>query len=161
MATGQPDIVFTSVKLSQSNSTHAKHHYHGLKHAIRYLYSTWTDSIYFWHTQPHTNSLTDRSHPSTATAKTSFLTIDLIITLPSLLLLATWTGPLVSRKVILSVASAFNWQAAQLSTKLNFTSCLPCQLPKPSSWWHARLEESPSLYAAYYGTSRFPRKQPL
>ena len=35
MSTCQPDIAFTSVKLSQSNSTPAKHLYHGLKHAIQ------------------------------------------------------------------------------------------------------------------------------
>jgi hypothetical protein len=38
MTTCQPDIAFTSVKLSQSNSTPAEHHYHGLKHAFRYVY---------------------------------------------------------------------------------------------------------------------------
>ncbi len=43
MTTCQPDIAFTSVKLSQSNSRPAEIHYHGLKHAIRYLYTTRTD----------------------------------------------------------------------------------------------------------------------
>jgi hypothetical protein len=47
MTTCQPDIAFTSVKLSQSNSTPAEIHYHGLKHAIRYLYMTRNDGIYF------------------------------------------------------------------------------------------------------------------
>jgi hypothetical protein len=36
MTTCRPDIAFTSVKLSQSNSTPAEIHYHGLKHAILY-----------------------------------------------------------------------------------------------------------------------------
>ena len=27
-------------------------HYHGLKHAIRYLYNTWTDGLYYWCTHP-------------------------------------------------------------------------------------------------------------
>jgi hypothetical protein len=48
--TCRPDISFTSVKLSQSNSAPAKHHYHGLKQAIRYLYITRHDGIYFWQT---------------------------------------------------------------------------------------------------------------
>ena len=52
MMTCRPDIAFTSVKLLQSNSAPAEHHFHGLKHAIRYLYITWNDGIYFWHTQP-------------------------------------------------------------------------------------------------------------
>jgi hypothetical protein len=51
ISTCQPDITFTSVKLSQSNSTPTKHHYHGLKHAIRYLYMTRHDGIYFWRTR--------------------------------------------------------------------------------------------------------------
>jgi hypothetical protein len=48
MTTCRPDISFTSVKLSQSNSAPAEHHYHGLKHAIRYVYITRQDGIYFW-----------------------------------------------------------------------------------------------------------------
>jgi hypothetical protein len=52
MTTCRPDIAFTSVKLSQSNSTPAEIHYHGLKHAIRYLYITRNDGIYFWRTSP-------------------------------------------------------------------------------------------------------------
>jgi hypothetical protein len=51
MTTCRPDIAFTSVKLSQSNSAPAEHHYHGLKHLIRYLYATRNDGIYFWRTQ--------------------------------------------------------------------------------------------------------------
>jgi KUP system potassium uptake protein len=51
MTTCRPDISFTSVKLSQSNSAPAEHHYHGLKHAIRFLYLTRHDGIYFWRTR--------------------------------------------------------------------------------------------------------------
>ncbi len=50
MTTCRPDLAFTSVKLSQSNSALAEHHYHGLKHAIWYTYSTRHDGIYFWRT---------------------------------------------------------------------------------------------------------------
>jgi hypothetical protein len=52
MTTCHPDIAFTSVKLSQSNSRPAEIHYHGLKHAIRYLYATQTDGLYYWRTLP-------------------------------------------------------------------------------------------------------------
>jgi hypothetical protein len=51
MTTCRPDISYTSVKLSQSNSAPAEHHYHGLKHAIRFLYITRHDGIYFWRTR--------------------------------------------------------------------------------------------------------------
>ncbi len=50
MMTCRPDIAFTSVKLLQSNSAPVEHHYHGLKHTIRYIYITWNDGIYFWWT---------------------------------------------------------------------------------------------------------------
>jgi hypothetical protein len=52
IATYRPDLAYTAVKLSQSNSCPVEHHYHGLKHAIQYLYATHLDGIYFWHTQP-------------------------------------------------------------------------------------------------------------
>ena len=48
MTTCRPDIVFASVKLSQSNSCPHEHHYHGLKHTIKYLYATRNDGIYYW-----------------------------------------------------------------------------------------------------------------
>jgi hypothetical protein len=47
MTTCRPDILFTSIKLSQSNSAPAEHHYHDLKHAIRYVFTTRHDGIYF------------------------------------------------------------------------------------------------------------------
>jgi hypothetical protein len=55
MRTCRPDIAFTSVKLSQSNSAPAEHHYHYLKHAIRYVYITREDGIYFWRTTIRTD----------------------------------------------------------------------------------------------------------
>ncbi len=52
MTTTQPDLTFASIKLSQANSAPDKHYYHGLKHALKYLYSTWNDGIYFLRTAP-------------------------------------------------------------------------------------------------------------
>ena len=40
MTTTRPDVAFASVKLSQANSAPDEHHYHGVKHALKYLYST-------------------------------------------------------------------------------------------------------------------------
>jgi hypothetical protein len=53
MTTCRPDLAFHSVKLSQSNSCLHKIHYHGLKCAHKYLFSTKYDGIYFWRTSPH------------------------------------------------------------------------------------------------------------
>jgi hypothetical protein len=48
MTTCRPDLAYASVKLSQSNSTPSECQFHGLKHAIRYLYTTRHEGIYFW-----------------------------------------------------------------------------------------------------------------
>ncbi len=52
MTTTCPDLTFASVKLSQANSCPDEHHYHGVKHALKYLYSTRDDGLYFWRTAP-------------------------------------------------------------------------------------------------------------
>jgi hypothetical protein len=52
MTTCRPDLAFASVKLSQSNSCPHKIHHHGLKHALKYLYNSKDDGIYFWRTSP-------------------------------------------------------------------------------------------------------------
>jgi hypothetical protein len=53
MTTCHPDLAFASVKFSQSKSCLHKIHYHDLKCAIKYLFSTKDDGIYFWRTSPH------------------------------------------------------------------------------------------------------------
>jgi len=50
MTTTRPDVAYASVKLSQANAAPDEHHYHGVKHALKYLYSTRDDGIYFWRT---------------------------------------------------------------------------------------------------------------
>ena len=52
MTTCRPDLAYTSVKLSQSNSCPAEDHYHGLKHALKFLYNSRDDGIYFWRPIP-------------------------------------------------------------------------------------------------------------
>ncbi len=52
MTTCCPDLAFASVKLSQLNSCPHKIHYHGLKSALKYLYSTNEDGICFWRSSP-------------------------------------------------------------------------------------------------------------
>jgi hypothetical protein len=52
MTTCHPDLTYTSVKLSQSNSCPHELHFHGLKHALKFLYSSKDDGLYFWRTQP-------------------------------------------------------------------------------------------------------------
>ena len=52
MTTYQPDMAFAREKLSQANSTPHELHFHGVKHALKYLYSTKDDGLYFWQTAP-------------------------------------------------------------------------------------------------------------
>ena len=52
VTTCRPDLAFASVKLSQSNSCPHKIHFHGLKQALKYLFTSKEDGIYFWRTSP-------------------------------------------------------------------------------------------------------------
>ncbi len=54
MTTCRPDLGYTSVKLSQSNTCPAEEHYHGLKHALKFLYNSREDGLYYW--RPHPRS---------------------------------------------------------------------------------------------------------
>jgi len=52
MTTCRPDLSYASVKLSQSNSCPHELHFHGLKHALKFLYNSRDDGLYFWRTGP-------------------------------------------------------------------------------------------------------------
>jgi hypothetical protein len=52
ITTCRPDLAYTSIKLSQSNSCPHELHFHGLKHALKFLYNTRNDGLYFWCTRP-------------------------------------------------------------------------------------------------------------
>ena len=52
MTTCRPDLTYSSVKLSQSNSCPHEIHYHDLKHPLKYLYHTRDNGLYFWQTHP-------------------------------------------------------------------------------------------------------------
>ncbi len=52
MTTTRPDVAFASIKLSQANAAPDEHHYHGVKHTLKYIYSTRDDGFYFWRTAP-------------------------------------------------------------------------------------------------------------
>ncbi len=52
MKTCQPDLVYASVKLLQSNSCPHELHFHGLKHTLKFMYNSRDDGLYFWRTAP-------------------------------------------------------------------------------------------------------------
>ena len=48
----QPNILFSTIKLSQYSASPAKIHYDAVKDIYRYLKATKNDSIYYWHKEP-------------------------------------------------------------------------------------------------------------
>jgi hypothetical protein len=47
-----PDLSFATVKLSQHNTCPGRVHFEGVRHALKYLYQTRSESLYFWRTTP-------------------------------------------------------------------------------------------------------------
>jgi hypothetical protein len=47
-----PDLSFATVKLSQHNTCPGKVHFDGVRHALKYLYQTRSEGLYFWRTTP-------------------------------------------------------------------------------------------------------------
>jgi hypothetical protein len=71
MTITRPNLAFASVKLSQANLCPEEVHYHAIKHALKYLYSTRDEGIYTGKL-PHTpNSIKAQAHQSTAISRTS------------------------------------------------------------------------------------------
>jgi KUP system potassium uptake protein len=52
MVTCRPDISTTVVKCAQHSACPNRYHYHAVRHALKYLYITRKDGIYFWRAQP-------------------------------------------------------------------------------------------------------------
>ena len=52
MTTCCPDMAYASVKLSKANACPHEHYFHGVKHTLKYLYSTKDDGLYFGQTAP-------------------------------------------------------------------------------------------------------------
>ena len=52
LVTCRPDILFTSIKLSQYSAAPAAKHYDALQDIFRYLYTTKNEGIYYWRQQP-------------------------------------------------------------------------------------------------------------
>ncbi|KAL7545720.1 hypothetical protein ACHAWF_009070 [Thalassiosira exigua] len=51
--TCRPDLSYAVVRTSQYSTCPAAIHYHGVRHALKYLYCTRGDGIYFWRTTPN------------------------------------------------------------------------------------------------------------
>ncbi len=53
MTTCHSNLVYTSVKISQSNTCPDEIHYNSLKHALKFLYNSRDDGLHFYRTTPH------------------------------------------------------------------------------------------------------------
>lgn len=58
----RPDLSYTTVKLAQVSAAPAKCHFDGLRHALKYLYQTRSDGLYFWRSSPR-NEIEDIPPP--------------------------------------------------------------------------------------------------
>ena len=68
----RPDMAYASVKLSQANACPHENHFHGVKHPLKYLYSTKDDGLYFWRTAPR-DEFPDGPHPKINSNKQDLL----------------------------------------------------------------------------------------
>jgi hypothetical protein len=68
----QPDLSFTTVKLSQYNSCPAKIHFDRVQHALNSLYQTWAEVLYFWRTNPQPE-LDNKPLPTTLSTELDLL----------------------------------------------------------------------------------------
>jgi hypothetical protein len=72
MTTCRPDLAYTSVKLSQSNTCPDEIHYNGLKPALNFLYNSRDDGLYFWQKTPHLK-FPERPPPTINSNKTNIM----------------------------------------------------------------------------------------
>jgi hypothetical protein len=135
MTTCPPDLSYASVKLSQSNSCPHELHFHGLKHALKFLYHSRDDSLYFWRTGPCMELPEGPIPPiQIATNRASFSTIAPNSMIMLHMHILTLTGQLVSKHDVRSVASAFASLVARSHINANSNRRLPVLLLKQNLW---------------------------
>jgi hypothetical protein len=158
MTTCRPDIAFTSVKLSQSNSAPAEHHYHGLKHAIRYVYITWNDGIYFWRTASCTE-LPERPLPTVNSNRQDLLVDDhpdhdatTAVDYGN----SDWATCMKTRQSFSGIC--IQLAGGTIAYKTKFQSTVTLSSTEANSWQLVMLVACVFLFGAFCGTSTFHRK---
>jgi hypothetical protein len=158
MTTCRPDIACTSIKLPQSNSAPAKHHYHGLKRTIRYIYVTRNNGIYIWRTRPSPD-LMDGPLP-TINSNACNLLLDNWPNHEASIAIAysnsDWATCVKTHRLFSGICIVAPWP-----TKQNSNRQLPYyHLPKWSLWLPATLAVCSSTFAASYGTLMSCKRMP-
>jgi hypothetical protein len=134
MTTCHPDFAYTSMKLSQFNTSLDKIHYYGLKHALKFLYNSCNDGLYFWRTAP-VSSFPMVLHPASTVIR---MTSSLMVTHNSMHLLHTplliLTGPHALKLDNLLVVSAYGSSMARLHTNTNSNPLWLAPVPESNLW---------------------------
>ncbi len=156
-----PDLAYTAVKLSQSNTAPHEIHYHGLKHALKFLYNSRDHGIYFWRTSPRPN------FPVGPTLGINSNNNNILLdACPQFDALCTHAYADLDWATCPKTQRSFGGACIHLAGKpshINSASNLPSQDPAPklNLWLLVMLKKWSSIYAAFYGTSTFPkRRQP-
>lgn len=74
LVTCRPDISYAVVKCAQATTAPHEIHYHGIKHLLKYLYTTRDDGIYYWREQANDTLLPHLPLPSITSSTTDLLT---------------------------------------------------------------------------------------
>ena len=133
MTTCHPDIAYAGVKLSQANACPHEHHFHGVKHVLKYLYNTKEDGLYYWRTAP-CDEFPEGPLPKIATSTTSSWRNALNTTHTCSMHMPTLIGLLASKRVDHLGDRAFALLEAQMLTSQNFTPQWLDHPQRPNSW---------------------------
>jgi hypothetical protein len=119
MTTCRPDLAYTSVKLSQFNSCPHKLHFHGLKHALKFLYNSKDDAY-----TSGAQALVQSSQKAPSLRSIAIIKIFLLTTGHNSMHLSPMptripTGQHVSKLVVLSEESVSVLQVDPLLTNVN------------------------------------------
>jgi hypothetical protein len=130
MTTCHPDLAYVAVKLSQSNHCSHEHHYHGLRHALKYLYVTKVR-------HQDRNSKRALSHLSTAINKTCSLQMITQNMMPTYCTcMQIRTGLHVPKLYAHLEVLARAWPGERLRISVNSNLHLRDLPPKRNSWRH-------------------------
>ncbi len=156
-----PNLSFATVKLSQYNLGPAKIHFDRVRHALKYLYQTQTEGLYYWRTNPQLE-LESKPLPAVWALSTIYSRTSNNATNPSQLLAwAMQIGHLVHAPNNPSQAYSFIWQVLQWLKKLNCRILLPHCLWNLNLWLHTTLQKCYYIFAASCETSMFFKKPPV
>jgi hypothetical protein len=134
MTTCRPDLTYTSIKLSQSNSCLHEIHFHGLKHALKFLYNSKDDGLYFWRTSPHPELPVGPLPKVNSNRQDILVDTDHNLMLQLPMPMQTPTGLPALKHDILLVVSVSASQEVPLLTNTNSNQLSQVHQQKPNLW---------------------------